>query len=79
MGQPKTIPFEIRGGLIWIKCPACKREQILPENDKRQSRGKDGYDIDRGGKVTPEWVCMAKDALGGYTCFETAFIQLREW
>lgn len=77
MGKTKTIPWELRGGQIWISCPHCKTEQVLPENDKRQALGNDGYDIDRFGKVTPEFVCMGMP--NGSYCYHTEYLTLKEW
>lgn len=73
----KRINFQYRGGELWIVCPQCNTEQILPENDRRQARGKDGYDVDRNGVVKPEWICMARP--DGAYCNYSAHIELRDY
>lgn len=77
MGSQVVLKFDMKGGRLMVVCPHCKTEQELVENDRRAALHRDGYDIDRHGTVTPEWVCMARP--NGAYCKYSAWIQLRDY
>jgi len=63
-----VLPFTREGGRVYVICPICGTRQVLPLD-------KDWYDVDAGGKVFPDFVCMNE----GRTCLYAATITLINW
>lgn len=62
------VLYQKRDGEIFIHCPKCRTEQILPLE-------KEWYEIDIRGNVSPVFVCMANDR----KCTCMMDIQLENW
>jgi hypothetical protein len=59
------------GGAVFIECPGCGRKQELPLSDE-------WYGVDRDGKVSPVFVCLARSS-DRYDCHWEGDIWIVNW